>query len=71
MFNIYDNSKKLIIENENLSPIHIVPSKLEAKLQGYDKLLNIDLVVIALPNCKPFAEVFFKQGVSHVISFKV
>ena len=60
----------MLIEDENFNQIQMTPEMLQLYLTTEDgPTLNVDLVIIDLPNCEDFVNVFHQLGVKHVISF--
>ena len=54
----------MLIEDENFNQIQMTPEMLQLYLTTEDgPTLNVDLVIIDLPNCEDFVNVFHQLGV--------
>lgn len=69
MFDVDNNYEQMIIEDEQFNQFKLSPNDLYEILKPSQGKLNIYLVLIELPNCQPFCNVFRELGVPHVISF--
>ena len=72
-FDIEKNQRYLIIEDENFNQVKMTPDMLKKILTPEEESksnLNIDLVILDIPNCDDFINVFIELGVKHIISFE-
>jgi len=69
LFSIDINQQVMVVEDENFHEVCLTPDDLKQILQPKEGNLNVYLVLIELPNCSKFVEVFKELGVEHVISF--
>ena len=58
----------MILESEDFKNVVLTPLGLKSMLSSHNSL-KIDIILIALTNCKPFCEVFKSYDVPLIVSF--
>lgn len=72
LFNYIEENKHMYIEDENFYSKKVTPESLKETILANtnQQISTTSLVVIGMPNCKLFAEMFASLKVPHVLYFE-